>query len=627
MADEDVKGVIIASKKSDFHSGADIKMLQRLFTAPVESVFSDVRRVTLVLRKMEQAEKPFVAAIGGHVLGGGLELALACHARIVADISSIKIGLPEVKLGLIPGFGGTQRLPRMIGALRSLKLMGEGRTLNPKDAFADGIVTELVSEPELLTRARSWILENPKAAQPWDKKGFKLPGGLVQSPSGVQTFAGAAATTRKMTFGNYPAAIGLLNAVYHGLQLPFEPAQERESRIFVGLVKSPVAKAMVETLFFGINAANSLKARPKGFSQRFFKTVGVVGAGLMGAGIAYVASQRGMRVVLLDQSREAADRGKQYSEKLCATAVSKARISQSAADELLARIQPTVDYKNLAECDIVIEAVYEDRPLKENVLAAIEKSVGDDTIIATNTSTLPIGGLAKALKMPERFVGLHFFSPVDKMPLVEVISGELTSQQKLAESLDFIKCLSKTPISVGDGRAFFTTRVFASYVTEGLAMLAEGYSPALLENCAKASGMPMGPLRLADMVNIDLIVKISDQTKKDLGDSYTEHPGVAVARRMVDLGRLGEKSKAGFYEYEEEQARLWLGLAETFPNRITVADSSVIGQRLLQVQATETQRCLEEGVVKATEDANVGSILGWGFPPFTGGASMYSKSA
>jgi 3-hydroxyacyl-CoA dehydrogenase/enoyl-CoA hydratase/3-hydroxybutyryl-CoA epimerase len=623
LIDVSVKGVVIASKKQDFHSGADLKMLQRLFEASPEKVFEDVRQVTLLLRKMEKSGKPFVAAIGGHALGGGLELALACHARIVADQSSIKIGLPEVKLGLMPGFGGTQRLPRMVGAVRALKLIGEGRTLSPKEALSDGIVTEVVPIAELLVRAKSWILENPIAAQPWDKKGFKIPGGTVQSPIGVQTFAGASATTRKLTFGNYPAAVGLLDAIYHGLQLPYEPAQERESRIFVSLVKSSTAKAMVNTLFFGINAANSLKARPQDIERRAFKKVGVVGAGLMGAGIAYVAAQKGMTVILIDQTLEAASRGKQYSEKLCATATSKGRISASTASELLARIQPTMEYQSLAECDIVIEAVFEDRALKESILAKVEAAVSENTIIATNTSTLPIAGLATALKRPERFVGLHFFSPVEKMPLVEVISGRLTSKKTLAESLDLIKSISKTPISVGDGRAFFTTRVFASYVTEGLAMLEEGCSPALLENSAKACGMPMGPLRLADMINIDLIVKISDQTKHDLGNEYLEHPGVDVARRMVALGRLGEKTKAGFYEYQGSESKIWTGLAQTFPNRKANSDSKAIGARLLKAQAMETQRCLEEGVVKAHDDANVGSILGWGFPPFTGGVAMY----
>lgn len=625
LANPQVKGVVIASAKSDFHSGADLKMLQRLFDSASDETLANVRRMTTALRQMECAGKTLVAAINGHALGGGLEMALACHARIVADDGRIKIGLPEVKLGLMPGFGGTQRLPRLIGAQAALRMIGEGRTLNPAAALKQGVVTEVVPAAQLLACARQWVLDHPGASQPWDSKGFKVPGGAVQSVAGVPLFAGASATTRKMTYGNYPAATSVLNAIYHGLQLPFEAGQARESRLFVGLIKSPQARAMVNTLFFGINAANSLKSRPEGFERREFTRIGVVGAGLMGAGIAHVAAKRGLQVVVIDQDLEGAAKARRYSEKVCATEVAKGKLEAARAEALLARIELAQDYASLKGCEVVIEAVFEDRSLKEQVLAAIESAVEDDTLIASNTSTLPIGSLDGAVRKPERFVGLHFFSPVEKMPLVEVISGANTSPKTLAQSLDFCSALGKTPIAVGDGRAFYTTRVFASYVTEGLALLSEGCPPALLENAARCAGMPMGPLRLADMINIDLIVKISDQTHQDMGGAYTEHAGVSVARAMVAQHRLGEKVGAGFYEYKgRNEARLWTGLGQLFPQVSTLPEAHTIGDRLLKAQANELALCMAQGVIKDGGDADVGSILGWGFPPFTGGVASYA---
>ncbi len=625
LADPAITGVVIASERPEFHVGADIKLLQTLFDAPAADVHRNVTRVTAALRAIETSGKTFVAAINGHALGGGLEMALACHARIVSDAPGLKLGLPEVKLGLIPGFGGTQRLARLIGGIEALRLIGEGRTLTAQKAFAAGLVQEILPATDLMRAARDWIAAHPAARQPWDAKGYRVPGGAVQSANGVQMFAGASGNLRKATFGNYPAPPAAADCIYHGLQLPFDQGQRRETRTFVGQVKGSVARAMAATLFQGLNAANALEGRPAGHPRRDFGRIGIVGAGLMGAGIAYAAARRGVRVVLVDRDHDTAARGVGYSERLCSKTVARGGMDAADAAALLARIQAADDVDALANCDAVIEAVFEDAALKADILARVEAVVRQDTLIASNTSTLPITGLAAALKRPERFLGLHFFSPVEKMPLLEVISGAETQPATLAAAFDLAKVLRKTPIAVNDGRAFFTTRVVSSYITEGMAMAMEGVRPALIENAGRAAGMPMGPLRLADMVALDLAIRISDQASADLGESYHEHPGLAAARRLAALGRVGEKSKAGFYDYDGQAASLWPGLGDTFPVASGQPAGDEVQRRLLFVQAAETLRCFEERVIERPGDADIASILGWGFPPFTGGVASWMR--
>ena len=624
LGDPAVTGIVIASARPEFHAGADIRTLQRLFTMSADQVASEVSRITALLRRMELSGKTIVAAINGHALGGGLELALACHARIVADDPRVKLGLPEVKIGLIPGFGGTQRLGRLTGALTAMQLIGEGREIAPAKAKAMGIVDAVVPTETLLDAARQWAIEHPGARQPWDGPKYRVPGGEVQSAGGIQVFAGAAGNLRKVTVGKYPAPVAVADSLYHGLQLPFEQGQARETRNFVAQVKGEVAPAMVRTLFTALNAANTLAARPEGEPDRSFARIGIVGAGLMGAGIAHAAASRGIGVVLLDRDEAAAAQGRAYTERLGAKAVSRGKLTEERARAVLERIEPGTDYSALAQCDAVIEAVFEDRLLKISILRAIEAAVRADCLLASNTSTLPIGGLAEALELPERFLGLHFFSPVEKMPLLEIISGARTSRSTLASAFDLAKALRKTPVAVNDGRAFFTTRIVSAYMAEGLAMLGEGVSPALIENAGRMAGMPMGPLRLSDMVNIDLAVKISDQTRADLGDAYDEHPGIDTARSMVALGRLGEKAKAGFYEHDSGEPRLWPDLAGRFPPgaQPNVAE---VQERLLYGQGVEVMRCFAEGVIRRAEDADLASILGWGFPPFTGGIASWIR--
>ncbi|MBP7336704.1 3-hydroxyacyl-CoA dehydrogenase NAD-binding domain-containing protein [Niveispirillum sp.] len=624
LADDAVTGIIVTAAKADFLSGADLKMLTRLFDADAASIQAGVRRMTDLLRAMDKAGKGIVAAINGHALGGGLELALACHHRIVADDPRLQLGLPEVKLGLIPGFGGTQRLGRLIGALAAARLIGEGRSLSPADALAQKLVHQVVPAADLLTAARAWLADPGRTSrQPWDAKGWRLPGGPVQSAGGVQLFSGTAATVTRTTLGHYPAPAAALSSLYHGLQLPFERGQQVETTAFVAQVKGAVAPAMVKTLFFAMNDANAGRARPPGPAPAAIRHVGIVGAGLMGAGIGYAAARAGLTVTLLDRDAASTQAGKDYSARLVEKDVARGRLSPEKAEVLLARIRTSLDYQDFAPCDVVVEAVFEDRALKQSVLARLEAVVRPDCLIASNTSTLPIGGLAAGMARPGRFLGLHFFSPVEKMPLVEIISGAETTEAALAAGFDAVRALRKTPVAVRDGRGFFTTRVFASYMMEGLALLAEGVAPALLDNAGRQAGMPMGPLRLADMVNIDLAVKIDDQTRADLGDAHIDHPGMAVARRMVALGRLGEKTRAGFYDHAGRDAVLWAGLGGEFPPAARQPGIAAVIERLMHIQAVEYLRCRAEGIVTRGEDADIASILGWGYPPFTGGLASH----
>ncbi|MEC9439947.1 MAG: 3-hydroxyacyl-CoA dehydrogenase NAD-binding domain-containing protein [Myxococcota bacterium] len=628
IADDNVKGVVVTSARNEFIAGADLRELLRSSEQSAEELFGWIQNLQGLFRKQETGKKPFVAAINGTALGGGLELTLACHYRVAADNPRTKLGLPEVKLGLLPGGGGTQRLARLIGARASLPLMTEGKHLSPDKALEAGMIHAVVPADELLSAAKQYILDGGSAKQPWDDRKFRVPDGGVQSPKGYETFIGGAAMLQKATWGVYPAPKAIMACVYHGLQLPIDQGLKVEARQFVKLARGAVAQNMIRTLFFSLNDANKLKRRPEGVPTQEYTKVGVLGAGMMGAGLAYSLAFSGVEVVLIDRDAESAERGKAYSEGLLQKRVKRGRMTEEAAKEVLDRITPTTDYAQLEGAQMVIEAVFEDRGIKATVTKKAEEVLGSSAIFASNTSTLPITGLAEASSRPANFIGLHFFSPVDKMPLVEIIVGEETSDETLARSMDLVKKIRKTPIVVNDSRGFYTSRVFATYVQEGIAMLSEGVNPALIDNAGRMAGMPVGPLALADEVSIELMYKIAKQTRADLGDAYVEHPATLVATKMVEsLERIGKKAGAGFYDYPEGgKKHLWSGLTEHFPLADEQPSVEEVQQRLLHIQGIEAARCYEENVVTEPADADVGSIMGWGFCPQHGGVLSYIQT-
>ncbi|CAJ0814936.1 Fatty acid oxidation complex subunit alpha [Ralstonia wenshanensis] len=619
-ADASVKGILVTSAKADFIAGGDLEWLQASDDAA--TLFDRTCELHRMLRKLETCGKPVAAALPGSTLGGGLEIALACHYRVAADNARARFGLPEVTLGLLPGGGGTQRLPRLIGVQKALPMLLEGKRIKAADALKLGIVDAVVNAGEEADAARTWLLGEgqTRAQQPWDIKGYKVPGGGIASPAVQQLFTAANAMLRQKTHGNYPAAASILSCVYEGLITDLDTGLKTEARYFVQAVLSPEARAMIRTLFFSLNAANKLAARPADVPVRRYAKVGVLGAGMMGAGIAYVTAKAGLPVVLLDTTQEAAERGKDYSRKLVEKQVQRGRLHADQAEALLARIQPTTSYADLDGAGLIVEAVFEQREIKADVTRMAEAVISPDAIFASNTSTLPITGLAEASQRPGNFIGLHFFSPVDKMPLVEVIVARQTTRATLAQALDYVKAIGMTPIVVNDSRGFYTSRVFSTYVLEGLAMLAEGVAPALIENAGLLAGMPVGPLALIDEVSSELIHKVNQQTRADLGVAYIERPGEAVAERMVALGRIGRKAGKGFYNYPENGKKaLWPGLATEYPKAATQPDVQTLVDRLITVQAVETARCLDERVVTDPRDADVGALLGWGFPAFRGG--------
>lgn len=629
-ADASIKGLIVTSGKKEFLAGADIDGVF-LMTDP-KLAFDAAEAFKKILRRMELLGRPVVAALNGTALGGGLEMALATHYRVAIADPKAKFGLPEVKLGLLPGGGGTQRLPRMIGIQASLPLMLEGKELNAEAAKQQGIVNELATDSaDLLAKAKSWCLANPKPVQPWDDKKFKWPGGDSRHPAVVQMLAIAPSMATAKSQGNYPAVTNIMSCVYEGGIVDFESGCRIESRYFANLVVSQVSKNMIGTLWFQLNSINKGKSRPEGIAKSKVTKLGILGAGMMGAGIAYVSAKVGIECVLLDSTLEAAERGKAYSAGLLDKAIKKGRETPAGKGVFLDRIKATTDYADLAGCDLVIEAVFEDRAIKADVTKKTEAVLGADVVFASNTSTLPITGLAKAHSKAENFIGLHFFSPVDKMPLVEIIMGEKTSKETLAKGFDYVQQIKKTPIVVNDSRGFYTSRSFATYVNEGLALLAEGQHPRSIEMAGLKAGMPVGPLALQDEVSMSLSLHVMEQTRKDFaeeGKTYAASASEPVVLKMVkELDRPGKKAGRGFYDYPEAgtkgEKKLWPGLAQAFPLATEPLSQQEMIDRMMFAQANEAARCFEENVVMTVADTNIGSIFGWGFAPHQGGALQF----
>ncbi|MDB5978972.1 MAG: 3-hydroxyacyl-CoA dehydrogenase [Nevskia sp.] len=625
--DAAVKGVIITSGKKEFLAGADIEGLYK--NTDVKLVYDIAEAYKVMLRRLEKCGRPVVAALNGTALGGGLELALACNYRIAVDNPKAKFGLPEVKLGLLPGGGGTQRLPRLIGIQASLPLMLEGKELRADQAKQQGILNEVVKDgAEMLARAKAWCLANPKPVQPWDDKKFKWPGGDSKSPANAQMWAIAPSMADAKSQGNYPALTNIMSCVFEGGIVDFDSGCRIESRYFANLGISQVSKNMIGTLWFQLNAINKGKSRPEGFEKSTVKKLGVLGAGMMGAGIAYVSAKVGIEVVLLDATAEAAEKGKSYSAGLLDKAIKKGRETPAGKGVFLDRIKATADYKDLEGCDLVIEAVFEDRAIKADVTKKTEAVIPATATFASNTSTLPITGLAKASLRPDQFIGLHFFSPVDKMPLVEIILGEQTSKATLAKGFDYVQQIKKTPIVVNDSRGFYTSRSFSTYVMEGLALLLDGQHPRSIEVAGVQAGMPVGPLAVHDEVSMSLSLHVMEQTRKDFaaeGKTYTGHPGEkAVVLMVKELDRPGKKAGKGFYEYPQGgQKFIWPELTKYFPLSKDQLSQPELMDRLMFAQANEAARCYEEKVVMTVADTNIGSIFGWGFAPHQGGALQF----
>lgn len=627
IEDKDSKGLIITSDKDSFIVGADIDQFANIQSP--KQAFDFVEHFKKVLRSLETCGKPVVAALTGTALGGGLEVALGCHYRIAVDQPNAKYGLPEVKLGLLPGGGGTQRLMRLVGMQKALEVMTQGTKLTTQAAHQLGIIDAVVTDKtSLIEQAKQWIHEHPTAQQPWDAKGFKIPQGNALTPQNAQMLSIAPAMANQKSHGNYPAITHILSCVFEGSLVDIDTALALESRYFAACAMSQVSKNMIGTLWHQLNSINKGQSRPKSIPPYQTKKVGVLGAGMMGAGIAYVSAKAGIDVVLLDTTMENADKGKTYSENLLDKAIAKGRSNDSKKQSLLDKIQTTTDYADLADCDLVIEAVFEDRDIKAKCTQQTEAVTASDAIFASNTSTLPITGLAKASGRPKQFIGLHFFSPVDKMPLVEIIMGEQTDETTLAKAFDYVLQIGKTPIVVNDSRGFYTSRVFATYITEGSAMLSEGIHPRLIEVAGIKSGMPVGPLALQDEVSLGLMLHINEQTKKDLqkeGKEMPHHPADSVVELMGKThGRLGKKVGKGFYDYPEGgEKQLWPGLLNLFPVAETQPTQQELIDRFMFIQANETARCYEENVINSIADANIGSIFGWGFAPHHGGTLQF----
>jgi 3-hydroxyacyl-CoA dehydrogenase/enoyl-CoA hydratase/3-hydroxybutyryl-CoA epimerase len=638
VADEKVKGVVFASGKSAFSGGADLTMIEGMFSmleeakaadpaGAAQKLFDAAGRMSGLWRRIETCGKPWVAAINGTCMGGATELAMSCHARVASNAKSVKIALPEVKVGIFPGAGGTQRLPRLINTQEALQIMTTGSDITASRAKALGLVQDVVDPDKLIEAAKTLIKNGVDPVAPWDKKGFKAPGGTIWSPQGVQLFSAANAILRRETHMNYPGAEAIVKCVYEGLQLSFDLALKVELRYFTQILNNVSARSMVRSLFVSMQELGKGARRPAGVSPTKFSKIGVVGAGFMGASIAYVTARAGIPVVLIDRDQAAADKGKAHSEELIKGAISKGKSTKEEGEKLLALITATSDYSQLSDADLVIEAVFEDRGVKKAVIEQVEAVLPESSIFASNTSTLPITGLAENSKRPDQFIGVHFFSPVEKMMLVEVILGEKTGDKALAAALDYVAAIRKTPIVVNDTRGFYVNRCVFRYINEAYDMLIEGVPAVMIENIAKAAGMPVGPLSLNDEVAVDLSQKIMKASIADLGEASVKPQHMTLIDTMVnDLDRRGRKNGRGFYDYPAKPAKksLWPGLKDFYPQKkAEEVDVKTIKDRLLATIALEAARTMEEGVVTDPREADVGSILGFGFAPYTGGTLSY----
>ncbi|MEV6399370.1 3-hydroxyacyl-CoA dehydrogenase NAD-binding domain-containing protein [Streptomyces sp. NPDC051907] len=629
---DSIRGIVFTSAKKTFFAGGDLKDMIKAGPEDAESAFEAGMAIKRALRRIETLGKPVVAAVNGAALGGGYEIALACHHRIALDAPGSKIGLPEVTLGLLPAGGGVTRTVRLMGIADALlKVLLQGTQYSPQRALENGLVHEVAATPEeMLAKARAFIDANPESQQPWDVKGYKIPGGTPSNPRFAANLPAFPANLKKQTAGApYPAPRNILAAAVEGSQVDFETAQVIEARYFTELVTGQIAKNMIQAFFFDLQAVNSGANRPSGVEPRTVRKVAVLGAGMMGAGIAYSCARAGMEVVLKDVTLDAAEKGKAYSEKLLDKALSRGRTTEAKRDALLARITPTAEPADLAGCDAVIEAVFEDTALKHKVFQEIQSVVEPDALLCSNTSTLPITALAEGVDRPVDFIGLHFFSPVDKMPLVEIIKGERTGDEALARAFDLVRQINKTPIVVNDSRGFFTSRVIGQFINEGVAMVGEGVEPASVEQAAAQAGYPAKVLSLMDELTLTLPRKIRNETKRaveEAGGTWAGHPSDAVIDRMVDeFGRPGRSGGAGFYEYGEDgrRAGLWPGLREHFAQPGVDVPFEDMKERMLFSEALDTVRCLEENVLTSVADANIGSIMGIGFPAWTGGVLQY----
>jgi 3-hydroxyacyl-CoA dehydrogenase / enoyl-CoA hydratase / 3-hydroxybutyryl-CoA epimerase len=639
--DAAVKGVVITSGKEALCAGADLSMLEGMANtyadllkskgevAANQVLFDQSRRFSQAFRSIETSGKPWVAAINGLALGGGFELTLSCHYRVAADNPKTRLGLPEVKVGLFPGAGGTQRVPRIVSPQDAMQLLLKGEAINLAKAKALNLIHAIVPAAEMIQAAKDWIKGGGKAVAPWDEKGFKLPGGPVFSKAGMMMFPAGNAIYRRETYDNYPAARAIMSCVYEGLQLPIDAALRVESRYFTQVLRSNEAAAMIRSLFLSMQELNKGARRPANVPPTKVKKLAVIGAGFMGASVGYVSAKAGIDVVLVDRDQESADKGKAHAKSVIDGLVAKGRAKQAEADAIMSRITATADYSALGDCDLVIEAVFEDRKVKADTFIKAQQYMKPDVIFASNTSTLPITSLAESFKDQGRFVGIHFFSPVEKMMLVEIILGKNTGDAALATALDYTRMIGKTPIVVNDSRGFYANRCVGRYISEGNEMFLEGVPPAMIENAAKMAGMPVGPLSLSDEVALDLGLKVLKATEADLGPNAVNADQKKLMVELVEKqNRLGRKNGKGFYDYPEKgkgQKSLWPGLGALQKTHLDpdTLDVEELKQRFLVTQAVEAARTVEEHVITDMREADVGSILGFGFAPFTGGTLSY----
>ena len=634
LEDDAVKGIVITSGKKDFAGGMDLNVLATIREEsgdnPAQGLFDFTMGGHRILRKLELAGmdpkskkggKPVACAINGTCAGIGTEIALACHHRVMTDNPKAKIGLPEIMIGIFPGGGGTTRYSRMVGAMAAAPVLLEGKMMDPKKAKGAQLIDAVAEDP--LAAAKEWVLNAKDAdlVKPWDAKGYKMPGGAPYHPAGFMTFVGASAMVHGKTQGAFPAAKALLSSIYEGALVDFDTALKIEARHFTSVLMNPSSSAMIRSLFLNKQALETGAVRPKGVPDQSVKKVGVLGAGMMGAGIALVSAQAGMEVVLIDRDQKAADKGKAYSASYMDKGIKRGKATEEKKEALLAQITATPDLEALKGCDLIIEAVFEDPGVKAEMTKKVEAIIPEDCIFASNTSTLPITELAKASGRPEQFIGIHFFSPVEKMFLVEIIKGKETGDRAVAKALDYVRQIRKTPIVVNDARFFYANRCIIPYINEGMRMITEGVSPVLIDNAARQLGFPVGPVQLTDETSIDLGAKIARATKAAMGDAYPESPADDLIFWMEEQGRLGRKSNAGFFEYDDKGKRVeyWKGLQEKYPLAAEQPDLIEVQERLMFAQVLEAVRALEEGVLMDIREGDVGAILAWGFAPWSGG--------